>query len=328
MMTQREDFLAAINKEQPLERVPLWELEFHIWDKFSRNRLLVGTEFTALSKAEKEHAIYNNAEIFVSVSEQLNFAALTLPSQFWEVGPGFPAYYWLPEEWRNEQTRAVRKLAPDTLLLVANCSALLGMPMGEDYVPFAYRLFDDPDGVQQEAEQKLQEGIDAAARFADLGVEIGLSTSDLADNHNTFMNPRQLERFIWPYLARWAGALKSLGMKSILHSDGKLTACVDQIADSGVDCLQAIDPTAGMDMAWVKEKVRGRICLSGNVAVSTLVSGTPEDVYQITQDLLIRCKEGGGLILGASNAVQREVPIENYRAQIDAWKAFGPYSEP
>jgi hypothetical protein len=31
------------------------------------------------------------------------------------------------------------------------------------------------------------------------------------------------------------------------------------------------------------------------------------------------------LVLGASNAVQPEVPMENYHAMIQAWKDFGPY---
>lgn len=324
-MIRRDDLLAALNNQQPAGKVPLWELEFHIWDKASGKHLLVGPEFAALSGIEKERAIYTNAEIFISVSELLNFSAITLPSQFWEAGPGFPAYYWLPEEWRDRQTRAVRQLAPDDLMLVANCSALLGIPIGADYIPFAYRLFDDPDGIQQEADKTLQEGIRAAARFSDLGVEIGLSTSDLADNHNTFMNPLQLERYVWPYLSRWAEALKSFGMKSILHSDGNLNSCLDQIADSGVDCLQAIDPTAGMDMMSVKAKIGGKICLSGNVDCSLLISGKSEEVYKATRDLLESCKQGGGLILGAANAVQKAVPLENYLALHDAWNDYGSY---
>jgi hypothetical protein len=31
------------------------------------------------------------------------------------------------------------------------------------------------------------------------------------------------------------------------------------------------------------------------------------------------------LVLGASNALQEEVPAENYLAMIDAWKKYGAY---
>ena len=55
--------------------------------------------------------------------------------------------------------------------------------------------------------------------------------------------------------------------------------------------------------------------------------GTPDDVYAATRDVLVACKAGGGLVLGASNAVQPEVPIANYRAMIEAWRDYGEYAE-
>jgi uroporphyrinogen decarboxylase len=325
-LTIKEDMIAAFTNQYPTGRVPIWELEFHLWDKISGQHLVIGQEYLELSAREKEKALYNNAEIFISVSEQLHFSAITLPSQYWEIGSGVPAYYWLPEEGRSNQTLILRKMATSDLMLVANCSALLGIPMGVDYVSFAYRLFDTPEEIDVLAEQKLQEGIKAATRFFDLGVEIGLSTSDLADNHSTFMNTRQLERFVWPYLYRWVEALKKLGMFSILHSDGNLKACLDNIADSGVDCLQGIDPTAGMNMLSVKSKVGSKLCLCGNVDCNLLLLGSPSSIFDDVSEMLKTCKIGGGFILGSSNAVQSVVPAENYLAITKAWEKFGRYT--
>jgi hypothetical protein len=48
-------------------------------------------------------------------------------------------------------------------------------------------------------------------------------------------------------------------------------------------------------------------------------------VYAATRDLLLDCKAGGGLVLGASNAVQQEAPVDNYRAMIHAWQEHGSY---
>jgi uroporphyrinogen decarboxylase len=327
-MTRKEDMIEAFSNRQPAGRVPVWELEFHLWDQVSGKRLVIGQEYQGLTEQEKEKALYHNAEIFLSVSEQLHFSAITLPSQYWEISPGAPAYYWMPEEGRDRQALILRNMAPDDLMLVANCSALLGMPMREDYVDFAYRLFDAPNEIDALAKQRLQDGIQDAIRFFDLGVEIGLSTSDLADNHSTFMNPSQLERFVWPYLDRWVEALKELGMFSILHSDGNLRACLDRIADSGVNCLQAIDPTAGMNMLRVKQQVGSRLCLSGNIDCKLLLSESPDSVFEATKELLNTCTGGGGLIVGASNAVQSVVPVENYLAITRAWEKFGGYSAP
>ena len=45
--------------------------------------------------------------------------------------------------------------------------------------------------------------------------------------------------------------------------------------------------------------------------------------WEKSSKLLLACKDGGGFVLGASNAVQPEVPVANYRAMIEAWKQHG-----
>ncbi len=52
----------------------------------------------------------------------------------------------------------------------------------------------------------------------------------------------------------------------------------------------------------------------------------PENIYKSTEDLLTVCKAGGGLILGCSNAVVPETPIENYYAMLKAWQEYGHYN--
>jgi uroporphyrinogen decarboxylase len=324
-MTKREDLVAALEKRLPSNAVPIWELEFHAWDQISQRHLVVGEEFQRLTTKEQDIALHTNAELILSVCEMLHFAAITLPNVYWEIGSGVPAYYWLPEEAIYQLARFIKDLESRDLMLVGNCSALLGIPFGDDFVPFSYKLFDAPDEIDQIAQQKLLDGLRVASCFRDCGVEIGLSTTDLADNHSTYMNPHQLERFVWPYLRSWAQFLKAAGMYSILHTDGNINTCLENIADSGIDALQAIDPTAGMSLIETRKITRQRICLCGNVDCALLVSGSPEEVYLAASELLQSCKTDGAFVLGASNAVQQEVPADNYLAIIQAWEEYGNY---
>jgi len=71
-----------------------------------------------------------------------------------------------------------------------------------------------------------------------------------------------------------------------------------------------------------------RLCLCGNIGCGLLLTGTPEAVYESTRRLLTTCRDVGNLVLGASNAVQPQVPMENYRAMISAWMQFGQISNP
>lgn len=319
--------VAALERSPPLSgsTVPIWELEFHIWEKFSGCRLTLGGEFEKLTAKERDMALNKNAEIFAEVSKQLHFAAITVPGGYWEIAPGKPAYFWLPETARYKQIKILRETAGSEFMLIAGASGVLAMPDASDYVEFSLKLFDAPEEIDLAARKLLDEGIETAKKLIDCGVEGLYTASDIADNRGPYYNPEQIERFVMPYLREWVSEVKKMGVYAILHSDGNLMACLDKIADSGIDALQSIDPLAGMDMRKVKAQTGGRLCLCGNVDCGLLIAGSAEQIFESTRDLLVTCKDEGGLVLGASNALQHEVAAENYLAMIDAWKEFGVY---
>ena len=323
-MSAKQDVIDALEGRQPAGAVPIWEIEFHSWDQASGQHVVLGEEFARLSPAHAERALHANAEIILSVAQELHFAALTVPGGYWEIAPDAPAYYWLPGDARFRQVEILRDMARD-LALVAGTGGVIGMPNASVYVEFCYKLFDAPQEIDEIARTGLDHGLEMARRFRDLGIEIMFTASDIADNRGMFFNPAQMERFVLPYLRLWSTEIRGMGCYGILHTDGDVNVCLEDFADSGLHALQAIDPVAGMDIRAVKEQVGDRLCLCGNVDCGLLVNGTPEQVYAQTRDLLCDCKAGGGLVLGASNAVQVEAPIENYRAMIEAWRDHGQY---
>ena len=52
------------------------------------------------------------------------------------------------------------------------------------------------------------------------------------------------------------GGFKELGLHVIKHCDGNLWPIIDMVVDSGIDCLDPIDPVAGMDIGAVKAAFR------------------------------------------------------------------------
>jgi uroporphyrinogen decarboxylase len=322
---KKSDLMAALEARRPSEAVPIWELEFHAWDQLGLGHVILGQEFLQCSPREQERALHANAEIWVAAAQALRFAAITVPGAYWEIAPGVPAYYWLPGGARFRQITALYQAGADDLLLIGGSGGVMAMPGAEQYVEFAYQLLDAPDEIEQMARDRLAHGLETARRLRDAGIEAMFTASDIADNRGCYFNPRQMERFILPYLRRWAEEITAMGCYAILHTDGNVAAYVEAIASSGLHALQAIDPVAGMDIRATQRAVRGRLCLCGNIDCGLLLTGPPERVYKMTRDLLRDCKDGGGLVLGASNAVQPEVPIENYRAMIHAWEDYGQY---
>lgn len=319
-MSKRAHMQAALERRAPTGPVPIWELEFQMWDQFSGRHVVLGHEFEALTPTEQERAMYANAEIIIAVAEKLHFAALTSPNGYWEQAPGQLAYYCLPGDTRYRQLEILRELAPKDLMLVG----ITGVILMANYSPeFCYRLIDEPEAVDGDARNMFEYGLAMTKRLRDCGADIVVTASDIADNNGPFFRQEYLERWILPNLSKWAEAVAGMGLYSILHSDGNLMPQLDAIANTGINGLQAIDPVAGMDMRKAKDLVGSRLCLCGNIDCGVLLRGKPADVFEATRRLLTTCKADGGFVLGASNAVQPEVPMDNYLAMIQAWEKFG-----
>ncbi len=321
-MTPREALQAAFERRSVAAPVPIWELEFHIWEQVAGRPLLLGRTFEALDAAAQEQALHTNAALLAEVAAELDFAAVTVPGNYWEQAPGVPAYYWLPPEARWRQIPLLRQAVGDERMLIGGSGGVI-MPPSRNYVEFSYKLFDAPAEIDEQARRTLAGGLANAQRLRDLGVEAVFTASDIADNHGPFFSAPQMDRFILPYLHDWAAGVRQLGLYAILHTDGQLTPLLDDLADSGIHALQAIDPVAGMDLAETCRRVGDRLCLCGNVDCGVLLDGPPEAVYELTRQTLAAGSSAAGFVLGTSNAVAVETPVEHYRALHQAWRDAG-----
>ncbi len=323
-MTGRERFLTALSGTQP-DHVPLWELEFHLFNKYSEPQIVLGGEFEALSPKQQETALYENAEIIVAVACSLGHSAVTAPGRYWEQAPGQPAYYWLPGEMHWKQLEILRQVAGNRLAVVRGVPGMICPPAGSQYETFCYTLFDAPEQIDEQARQTLASGLEYARRAHDAGCDAVFCACDVADNHGVFFPPAQMERFWTPYLHKWASALTDMGLYTILHSDGNLTSILDVLAASPLHALQAIDPIAGMDIAAVKKQVGDKLCLCGNVDCGLLHFGPIDKIREQTARVCQVAGPGGRFVLGASNAVFRETPTEHYDAMLETWRQEGKY---
>ena len=317
-MTPKEEFRNTIECKPNSSVIPLWELEFHLWEKVSNKKFYVGEDFMKLSPIERDFALNENAEIIAKVSNEFLFNAVTIPGNYWEIAPGVPAYWWLPDEYRIKQAKILNNIFGKEIMLVANTGGVLAMPSSENYVDFAISLFETPEEIDELAEKIFQKGLESVNRFLDAGIQTFLTASDIADNRGPFFNPEQMERFILPYLERWAMHVKQVGGLSIFHSDGNLNLYLDKIVDTGVNAIQSIDPVAKMDIKEVKYKIGNKICLCGNIDIGKLITGSPSEIHIDVKDLVTFMHDKSGFVLGASNAIQQEVPLENYLALVQA----------
>ena len=60
-----------------------------------------------------------------------------------------------------------------------------------------------------------------------------------------FMSPRAFRELFYPGLKRVVAGFHEPGLPVIKHTDGNIRPLLDMILDSGIDCLDPIDPIAG-----------------------------------------------------------------------------------
>ena len=185
----------------------------------------------------------------------------------------------------------------------------------------------EPELVKNLVEMSVTVNLELAKEVVARGVKIVYTGDDYAYNKGPLMSPKHFRELFYPGLYRVMQGYKELGLYVIKHTDGNIWSLIDMIIDLGIDCLDPIDPQAGMDLGEVKAKYGHRVALKGNVDCAQLMTfGTPDEVIEATKDALRKGMPGGGFILSSSNSIHSGVKPENYAAMLQTLKDFGRYS--
>jgi uroporphyrinogen decarboxylase len=185
----------------------------------------------------------------------------------------------------------------------------------------------EPELVRGLVEMSVTINLALAKEVAARGVKIIYTGDDYAYNKTTLMSPRHFREYFYPGLKRVVQGFKELGLYVIKHTDGNIWPIMDMIIDSGIDCLDPIDPLGGMDVGEVKAKYGQRVAVKGNVDCASLLSfGTTGEVIEATKAALRKGMPGGGYILSSSNSIHSSVKPENYAAMVNTVQAYGQYS--
>ena len=157
------------------------------------------------------------------------------------------------------------------------------------------------------------------------GVDVILMGDDYAFKTGPLMSPAQFKEFIAPYLKEIVDNIKREGAYCIKHTDGNIWDIIDQIVETGVDCLGPLEPMAGMDLYEVKKRFKGQVCVLGNVDVDLLSRGEKEDIKKETLRLIELVGPGGGYILSSGNSISSSVRPENFIEMVKTVKKYGIY---
>jgi len=115
------------------------------------------------------------------------------------------------------------------------------------------------------------------------------------------------------------------GGRMHIHCHGSIKTVLDGFIEMGADVLHPFEapPMGDITAAEAKQKVRGRICIEGNIQISDMYEKEPDEIREQTQKLirdafddrrgLIVCPTASPYIAGAGEKCYRQ-----YQAMIDA----------
>ncbi len=197
----------------------------------------------------------------------------------------------------------------------------LAMPVDK----FLILMYDDPDFVHVILRAYTKRAIDYGKILIAAGVDAVQINTDYCINTGPWLSPAQFRKFILPYMQQHVDAFKQEGAYVLKHTDGNSWALLDMMVNTGIDGLHGIQPSIGMDMKRLKEKVGDRVTLLGAIEGGTLINGTPEDVEREVEYCLKYGAPGGGFVLTTSNSVQRGTKYENYMTMLRVAREKGTY---
>jgi len=137
-----------------------------------------------------------------------------------------------------------------------------------------------------------------------------------------FMSLEQFKKFFWPTLKKLVEGLIEGGCTPNLFWEGDVASRLEVIRD--IPRGKAIYSFERTNIFRAKEILGDTVCLKGNVPLSLLATGTPDDVKQYCKKLIDVVGKGGGFIMDSSTVIDDAKP-ENLKAMFDFTREYGVY---
>ena len=179
-------------------------------------------------------------------------------------------------------------------------------------------IIEQPEFVEAIIDRGLQISTEVSIAFAKMGID----ALYVGETFGGLIGPRFFEEFCMPAFRRFVATLKKYNILIYLHICGNSTNLLELMADTGVDCIEPLDPLGGVSVADAKNRVGNHVALMGGVNTALLAHGSLDEVITDCQHCLEEGAVNGGYILAAGDMLPTETSREKVEAMINAAKTF------
>lgn len=213
----------------------------------------------------------------------------------------------------------------------------LGFPMlsgGYTQVPFDTLgdVFRSARGLLTDLRRRPEKVLAACEKLLPVMIEAGINGARESGTPITyiplhkcldnFISQDQFERFYWPHMKIILNELISNGITPWVQVEGVCNTRLKTFSE--VPSGKVVYHLEGSDMALAKDIFRGKACLRGNLPISVMVTGTPDEVRVVCKKLLNLMMPDGGFIPDFGVNLGDAKP-ENVDAAFDYIREHGVY---
>ncbi|KKK44365.1 hypothetical protein LCGC14_1331330 [marine sediment metagenome] len=227
-----------------------------------------------------------------------------------------------PQIWERFVESLSPYLYPMCRLMIAMHEALFeGMTINR----VVYYMRKNPQFIHEVMDEYTRTNLEFIKRYAEAGIDIIFYFDDLGYKGRSILSIENFRTFILPYYKKIYQECKKHGMFVIQHSCGYVDKLLPFMVDAGLDCIQALEPAAGVDLAHLKETLGDRLSFMGGIDSSRVLNfGTPKEIEEDVKNCIRIAGEGGGYFAGPSHNIL-DVPWDNVlalRAAIEKYRTY------
>lgn len=194
-------------------------------------------------------------------------------------------------------------------------------------ITFLVAMKERPNLVHRFLDAQLERTLLLAEEQLRRGVTLMWGGVDICYSEGPLFSPEMFKEFFQPRLKQITDLCHKYSVPYFKHTDGNIHALEESLLlECGIDGLHPLEPEAGMDLRYYKEKFGKQLTLLGNVSCAqVLVYGTPEEIEEETRRAIETGAPGGGYVLSSSNMIHSQVPAEKYLVMLEAARKYGNY---
>ena len=148
---------------------------------------------------------------------------------------------------------------------------------------------------------------------------------DMGFKGRPFMSPDMYRELIMPAHKKTIAYAHARGLPVVMHSCGFVEPLLPGMIESGIDCLQAMEVKAGMDMLRIYERYGEKIALMGGLDVRPVASNDREGIRRELEAKIPVVKRNYGYILHSDHSIPESTDYDTYRYFLEQGRKLGTY---